>query len=186
MFTRHTAEFAEVNSTLAVKGAMVNLGLDTMLETPRGWTAVSELAPGDEVATLDGGFAPLAWIGRSQPMTRGLLVPAGAIDNCSDVILPDDTLVGIEAPLSFEATSDHVSLPLVAFEGLRGIRRPDGDAGQFRILGFETEEMIWAQTGMLVHARPMADAFFQTLRFADARGLVSLIDAGHFDLPRAA
>ncbi len=185
MFTRHTAEFAEVNSSLAVNGAMVNLGLDTMLETPQGWTAVADLTPGTEVATLDGGFAPIAWVGRAQPMGHGLLVPAGALGNCSDLVLPGETLVGLEAPLEFDATSDHISLPLAAFEGLRGIRRSNA-VGCFRTLGFDAEEMLWAQTGLLVHARPMADAFFQTLRFGDARGLISLIDAGHFDLAQAA
>lgn len=186
MFTRHTAEFAEVKSTLAVQGAMVNLGLDTMLETPNGWMAVSDLAPGDAVATLDGGFTPISWIGRAQPMTDSLLVPAGAAGNCSDLVLPTDTLLGIEAPLDYDATSDHVSLPLAAFEGMRGIGRGAIAPGQFRTLGFDAEEMIWAQTGMLVHARPMADAFFQTLRFADARALIALIDAGHYDLAQAA
>jgi len=67
MFTRHKAEFAEVNSTLAVKGAMVNLDLDTMLESTEGWKRVAELAAGEAVATLDGGFAPISWIGRAQP-----------------------------------------------------------------------------------------------------------------------
>lgn len=185
MFTRYATEFANVNTSLAVKGAMVNLSVDAMLETPRGWMAVADLNPGDEVATLDGGFKPVSWISRTQPMLNGLLVPAGALGNCSDVILPADTLVGLEAPLTFEAESDHVSLPVAALEGLRGVRRPDA-VGRYCSLGFDTEEMVWTQTGMLVHAHPIADAFFQTLGFADARGLISLIDAGHFEMQRAA
>jgi hypothetical protein len=185
MFTRYAVEFAEVNTSLAITGAMVNLGMDTMVETAQGWTAIADLTAGDAVATLDGGFVPLAWVGDTQPVVDALFVPARALNNCSDIILPAETLVGIEAPLHFDAKSDHVSLPLAALEGLRGICKSDA-ALQFRTLGFASEEMIWAQTGMLVHARPMADGFFQTLRLAEARRLVSLVDAGHFDLPRAA
>lgn len=185
MFTRYKSEFAEVNSALAIKGAMVNLGLDTMVETRQGWTAVAALNSGDEVATLDGGFAPISWIGRAQPAIGGLLVPAGSLDNCSDVVLPEEARIGVEAPLHFDAESDHVSLPLAAFEGLRGIRRPQGTL-LARTLGFETEEMVWAQTGLLVHASPITDPFFQMLSFGDARGLIALLDAGHFELAQAA
>ncbi|THH38890.1 hypothetical protein E4Z66_04850 [Aliishimia ponticola] len=187
MFARHQKEFAEVKSNLAVKGAVISLGDATMLETRTGWMPVAELTRGDAVATLDGGFAPISWISEDRVARSAMLVPAGALDNCSDIYLPADALIAIEAPLDFqEAKSDHVSMPLSALEGYRGIRRDEDIVMTTRTLGFAEEEMLWAQTGLLIHARPMTDAFFQTLSFAESRAVLALIEAGAYPLTKAA
>ena len=181
MFARHEANFAAISTTLAVKGAMMSLSTETMVETDFGWRAVKDLKQGDAVATLDGGFVPLSWISDANATSDVYLAPAGALDNCSDVLLPGDTLVGIETPEGFDGVnSDTFSLPLKALDGTRGIRRAPGALANVRILGFENEEMLWAQTGMLVHARPIGDAFFDTLGFAEARAFAALDEAGHF------
>lgn len=172
MFTRHNTAFADIQSTIAVKGAIASLSCNAMLETEAGFRAASDLQAGDTVATLDGGFAPISWIGQSAYAISAHLVPAGALDNCSDLYLPSDTLVGIEAPMGFEAASDLISMPVSALEGHRGIRPATGPVKACTI-GLETEEMIWTQTGTLLHARPMTDAFFQTLRFAEARAVMA-------------
>ena len=185
MFTRHTAEFANITSENAVNGALLNLSADTMLETTRGWMPVCELAPGDSLATLDGGFARIAWVHRSTAAEPGLFVPAGVLDNCSDLVLPASTRIGITAPIDFDAETDTLSVPLSAFEGTKGIKRHVATVDTFSV-GLETEEMVWAQTGMLIHARPMSNPYFHALSFAEARALLALDHAGYFGQTRAA
>lgn len=180
MFTRHNAEFAEVSSTLAIKGALLTLSADCHLDTPNGWVPVAQLKAGDAVATLDGDFVPLNSAGRLKPANDAMLVPAGALDNSTDVILPNDTLIGLEAPLDFDAESDHISVPLSALDGVRGIRPSDAKL-HVRTLGLDTEEMVWFETALLAHARPMNDAFFQTLNFAEARTMLALSRAGQIN-----
>ena len=179
MFSRHSSQFTDVTSTLPSKGAMVTMTNDTYLETRTGWLPASQIKPGDAVATLDGGFADVSWVGRVKPSDDLFFVPAGVLENCSPLILPGDTRVGIQAPLNFDATSDHISLPLAAFAGTAGICKTKRASVSMRTFGFETEEMIWAQTGSLLHARPMSDAFFHSLRFAEARAFLALYGPTH-------
>ncbi len=179
MFTRHKKDFADVTTTLAVPGAMVTLCDDTMVETQRGWRAVRDLIAGDQIATLDGGFATVAFLGQTKACPDSITIAAHAFGNCSDVAMPLDTKIGFEAPLGFETATDHVSFSADALSGLPGITRSSAPH-QMRVLGFEEEEMIWTQTGLLVHARPMGEAFFETLSFADARALLALQASGHF------
>ena len=176
MFTRHNTTFADIKSTIAVKGAIASIGCDAMVETEQGFKAAGALLPGETIATLDGGFVPVSWVGQSAYALTSHHVPAGALDNCADLDLPSDTLIGIEAPLEFEATSDMISMPVSALEGHCGIR-PTKRPIKACTLGLETEEMIWTQTGTLLHARPMTDAFFQTLRFAEARAVLARFGA---------
>ncbi len=179
MFSRHTTEFAHVTATVPTNGAMLTITNDTQLETRTGWKAAGHVNPGDAVATLDGGFAEIAWVGRVKPSDDLFHVPAGTLGNCSAMVLPGATLVGLEAPLSFDADTDHISVPLAAFSGTRGICATERASVSMRTLGLKTEEMIWAQTGTLLHARPMSDAFFHSLRFADARAFLALHGPTH-------
>jgi hypothetical protein len=50
----------------------------TRLRTPRGDVAVEALAPGDLVATAEGGVAPVRWIGRREVACDALARPAEA------------------------------------------------------------------------------------------------------------
>lgn len=186
MFTRFETEFTSVTAAQPVDGAMLSLTETAMLETRTGWVPLSDLKAGDAVATLDGGFVPIAWISKDRTTRTAMHVPAGALDNCAAIDLTEDTRIGLEAPLDFDVESDHVSLPLAAFEGLNGIRRAPARTVLTRTLGLETEEMLWTQTGTLVHARPIAEGFFQMLSFADARAMLALREAGHFDGVKAA
>lgn len=180
MFTRHSTDFAPEYTRAAahaapgaLRGAMVSLLADTMLECTRGWCAVQDLRPSDTIATLDGGFVPLAWVRRALPGAV-LHIQAGSLGNCSDLHLPADARIGLAAPADFEAaTTDMLSVPLRAFEGLRGIRKAPLDSPLCYTIGLASEEMIWAQTGMLVHARPLTAPFFHALSAAETRALLA-------------
>ncbi len=170
MFTRHSIDFADITSVTHAPGAMLSLSAETMIETQSGWTRAADLTPTDHLASLDGGFVPVAWLRRALPCAA-ILVPAGALGNCSDLILPEDTHIGVDAPLNFEVETDMLSLPLRAFLGQNGIRLTA--ASEFITLGLASEEMLWAQTGLLIHARPMSNGYFHTLCTAQARALIT-------------
>lgn len=173
MFTRHTTDFTQVSATQAIRGAMFSLSAETMLECERGWKAVEDLRPSDAIASLDGGFVPLAWVRRAVPSTA-LFVPAGSLGNCSDLCLPSDTRIGLTAPADFDATTDTLSVPLRAFEGVRGIRKQALESPLCYTIGLTSEEMIWAQTGLMVHAKPMTSPYFHALSFAETRALLAI------------
>lgn len=174
MFTRFTTDFAEVSASQAVRGAMFSLSAETMVESQRGWKAVKDLRPSDTLASLDGGFVPLAWVRRALPSST-LHVPGGSLGNCDDLSLPSDTRIGLTAPLDFEpATTDTLSVPLSAFEGVRGIRKQTQHDQQSFTIGLASEEMIWAQTGLLIHAKPMTSPYFHALSFSQTRALLAI------------
>jgi len=186
MFTRHTAQFTDLTAQSKISGASALMAGDTIVETERGFARVSDLQPGDKIATLDGGFVALCWTDPEASAHPGFHIPAGVLGNCSDLRLHATTFVGLAAPLNYAADTDHLSLPIAAFEGTRGIRRlPPCDSRFFRV-GLRNEEMIWTQTGLLTHARPLLGGHFTQLTFAAARALLALDDAGHFDREIAA
>ena len=186
MFTRHTAQFTELTAQSAVSGASALLAGDTIVETEKGFARVSDLQSGDKIATLDGGFATVCWTDPEASEHPGYHIPAGVLGNCSDMRLNAGAYVGLPAPAGYDADTEYLSLPISAFEGTRGIRRLAASDSRFFRIGLSSEEMIWTQTGLLSHARPLTDGYFETLSFADARGLLMLDEAGHFDAPLAA
>lgn len=190
MFARHDADFTQFTAAAAtpkaaepaLKGAIITVTRDTLLDTTQGWCAAQDLTPGMELRTLEGGTARLNWRSKSGTCKHAFLIPEGALNNCSDLILPEATFVGLNTPEGTALTeAPYIAAPLRAFEGLRGIRRLPTHRPATYDLGFEAEEMLWAQTGTLLHARPMAETFYDSLSFADTRALVALLDAGHFD-----
>ncbi len=72
--------------------ALTGLCIGTMVETTEGPQPVDWLRPGDQVLTLDHGYQPLVWVGRSARGTsddaRPLTLPAGALgDQCPEQAL---------------------------------------------------------------------------------------------------
>lgn len=188
MFTRHTTDFAQftlatdVPATPQSTTATLALNAHTMLETPNGFVPAHSLRPGDSVASLDGGFTRIAATTTpSCAQSEMLHIPAGAIDNCTAMLIPLDALVGVAVPetcVDLEAT--HVALPARALIGWRGITQAGTATPELIELSFSEEEMIWAQTGCLVYAQNNStDPFFKTMTFAQARGLLPLLDADH-------
>lgn len=179
MFTRFSTQFANIETAAPVAGASLHLSADTRLETRQGWRRASQVLRGDEIATLDGGFVRIGWASRPKAAEEVFVIPASALGNCSELVLPLDAEIAIEAPMEFQSSSDHVILPLAAFEGQHGIHRETRPSLEVT-LGFETEEVVWAQTGLLLYARPMTSPFFHSLSFAEARAMLALIDAAYF------
>lgn len=176
MFLNHTAAFTDFTAAKIIETApALTLGADTMLETPAGWLPVEQLAAGDAVATLDGGFTPIQSIAdsTSAPMIH---VPGGTLSACSDCSLPVHTRVALEQPAHL-GDAPVVSVPLLALVGWRGIRHAVTHAAGLATLTFDDEEMIFAQTGLLLHAAtPNQDSFFERLDHDQTRTLLTRIE----------
>lgn len=173
MFTRHATAFDTACPAQAVTRGVLTLCANTIVETSRGWSAVGDLRPDDALASLDGGFVPLASIRAAGP-TPAVHIPARALGNCTDVTLPADAWVGLDAPGDFIlASTDVLSAPLDGFDGYRGIRISAQHPAPALTLGLASEEMLWVQTGMLIHARPMTTPYFHTLTAPQTQRLLA-------------
>ena len=187
MFLNHDAAFTTFTPALTSAKAdhTATLTAQTRLETRRGWACVDTLSVGDSVATLDGGFAQITAI--SHPKRRAPLVqvPGGVLSTCSDMSLPADAHIALRAPARW-GYAPVVSAPIKALSGWNGIRPTLFAGPALATLHFEEEEMIYAQTGLLIHAFDAnADSFFPTLSYGDTRALLALLD-GKMPAPDAA
>ena len=133
----------------------------TRVETGSGWVPVETVAAGDRLYVLDGsqrqvrhvhvhsrGPEPPAWL------AKGLvLVPGGALDNCEDFYLLPDTLVLLGGTAVEALTGDSVALvraaDLVGFGGIQRAMPVDGV--DLIELVFGEEEVVYANTGVLIH-----------------------------------
>ena len=176
MFLNHTTAFAEFAPAKIVETApTLTLGADTMLETATGWLPVDQLAAGDAVATLDGGLTSIQSISKSgsAPLIH---VPGGTLSACSDCALPVHSRVALEQPAHL-GEAPIVSVPLLALVGWRGIRHAVAQGTDLATLTFADEEMVFAQTGLLLHAAaPQTDGFFERLDHDQTRTLLARID----------
>ena len=178
MFLNHAQSFASFKP--AQTAACATLLTGTLVETPQGWRAIETLAIGDSVATLDGGFAPITHLqsGLSDaPLWR---LPAGALNNCSDLLLSGDQYIATPETAELDLyDAPYVLLPVSALTGFRGIA-PTISTAPYRIfeLGFATEEVLYVQSGAMVHApsRDSDDAFFQRLGYGETRAALALIN----------
>lgn len=157
----------------------------TMLETRDGWRAVETLGPGDAVATLDGGFAMLTGLRRRRlapGRMRHWRIPAGTFNTCSDLRLSAGqhiALAGPECDRLFGAPC--VLAPIATMAGFRGIAPLTGLArAEATELRFASEEIVYAQTGALLHVPSGgATSFFRTLGYGETRALLSLMNGAH-------
>ena len=167
----------------------------TLVETSLGWRAVETVMTGDAVQTYGGLRAVLrvrrglVEPGNALTYPEGLLlVPGGALNNCSAFyLLPDQHLL-LETIYAEEVFGDAATLvPAAALEGFRGITavRPRGLIEVYTLVLAE-EDVVFANTGVLFHcpsitdpqgALPASDNFL-TLTFGQARALLGLLEAG--------
>lgn len=175
----------------------------TLIETDRGWRSVDELCPGDRIMTFDGGLRELRAVSTRRldsPMgqvAHMMEVPGGVLDTCSDLSLPADQYVLLDLA-AVEASHDSplALVPAAALEDWNGIRRkPAGDRSLSYTLCFDDEEIVFANTGAMLHcAAPegttLGSSFFNTLSFDETRSLLGLpqlrADAPHLRLIHAA
>ncbi len=188
MFMKDFTRSALISPALDRFAAPITSGLTagTLVETDLGWRAVERLAPGDKVQTLDGGLARVVALDRQMlrpDMATPLVhLPGGSFDACTDMaLLPgqhllidtlDDTSFG-GAPFAL--------VPAVALCGLQGTTRAPASAALAVITPlFADEEVIYANSGLLMHCPGMADgpgrypenSFFPRLDATEARAFL--------------
>jgi len=201
MFMHNAAQFDAARTASARVAAIaggaaqppVGLLPGALVETPDGWRPVGALVPGDRIATYDGGFCPLVSVGRHalhpQAEHRSVHVPGGALDNCAPLDLMPGQAVLIAAPVVEEVLSAAaVLVPATALIGFHGITARHIDRPEARIvLRFDGEEVVYAQSGTLVHCAPegmpAGAGFFDLLDGPRAAAMLALIAEGEAALP---
>ena len=163
-----------------------------LVEADGGWRAVETLVAGTPVMTLDGGMKPLARIERRATScdTAVIKISGGTLSTCSDLIMRRDQLVMLESPEAEALYGTPITLVpahcLLGFEGVVEMGAPQGQDAVTLI--FEDEEIVYANTGALVHCPGRTQAslaemvgirsdFFEVLRPTDAKALVAAIVA---------
>lgn len=164
----------------------------TRVEAADGWRPVETLGRGDAVYTLDGGLKEIREIRRQQVTPgRSLRVPGGALDNCADMtVLAGQHLLLENAHVEASFGAPMALIPAAALAGYRDITWALArESVEVVTLVFQEEEIVWANTGVLMHCPDVAQAaqralksrFFTLLDRVQARALVSLMaaDARH-------
>lgn len=183
MFLKDFTRTATPGSFTAVQPvASTGLTGSTMVETTAGWCRVADLRIGARVHTLDGGAAVVLGLDR-RPVADlpGICIPGGMADSCSDLILPldqyllTDTLGDPDLP-----DADMVLIPATAWISQPCVT-PVRITGEIVTPMFADEEIVWANSGVLLHCPSVAagpgrlplDGFFTALADADARAFLS-------------
>jgi hypothetical protein len=161
----------------------------TRLEAADGWRPVERLMRGDAVYTLDGGLRQIIEIKREDlTPARQLIVPGGALDNCAEMTLLPGQHVLLEAEIAEDAFgSPLVLLPAAALAGYRGIHWQEGrERVEIVTLGFDEDELVYGNTGALLHCPSTArmgeqvtrSNFFTVLGMEQARAMVGILAHG--------
>ncbi|TDE40806.1 hypothetical protein [Antarcticimicrobium sediminis] len=161
----------------------------TLLDTARGWRPAASLRCGDHVRTLRG-MTPIVDLCR-QPPDRSPLhwqVPAGTMGNCSDLRLTTGQHFALMDPACktlFDAPL--VLVPVPAATGFCGMRTVSGFALRGGVaLHFDTEEIVFAQTGVLLHVPgPTPETCHRILSYRESRQLLTRLCGGKFRDPVA-
>lgn len=160
---------------------------NTSVESDQGWITAGQLHEGCLVQTYDGGLRAITRLERRplSPLAQlGLIhIPGGSLCNCSDLWLLPDQAVLIRDPLIEEVFDCAGALvPARDLQGHRGIaRRPLDRPTDLIRLGFAQDELLYANSGMLLHAPATTgrrDGFFPRLNSHQARAMLALIAAG--------
>ncbi len=175
--TEITTRMADVSG--ATDGAStVTTGLiaGTRVATRQGWRPVEAVAEGDEVLTFDDGLQRVSRITRTR-MTRclrkhlPLCVPVNALGNRTELWLMPDQAVVIENNAAETLVGDaFAAIPASALEGLLGIERAI-PAGEIEIitLYFEDEQMVFTNSGAMLHCPAMSDLVVDLFRAVERR-----------------
>lgn len=160
----------------------------TLVETAAGWQPVETLAIGQAVHTWDGGLQPLVRLERRRiaPGASLVAVPGGVLSTCSEMLLlPGQHILVETGAAAARLDRDMVLVPAAALDGYQGAARRSLRAGIDVIVpAFETEEVVFANTGALVHcagadrpSAPTQSTFFTALDADAARALLGLAPA---------
>ena len=159
----------------------------TLVETANGWRDVTTLRIGDAVQTLDGGLSRILGLDRRvlrpEPETSLILIPGGSHDACSDILLMPGQHV-LKDTLGDDAChgAPFVLLPAFAMTVDALITRhfPEAEVEVTTPL-FADEEIIFANSGVLLHCpgmvdgagRTPVDSFFPRLDSLEARAFLT-------------
>ncbi len=162
-----------------------------------GWRLARSIVPGEKVLTFDCGMQPVAEVqvltlwNENAPCPASLWpieVPAGVLGNRDLMYLAADQAVLIESDAAEALTGDPFALiPARSLDGVRGMCRvpPPKDA-VVTILQFETEQIVFANSGAMFHCPPLvtdlldpieAPNLYQLLNKEDARMVALALDA---------
>ena len=175
MHLKHETAFATYAPAPQTQPGLV---AGTLVETPKGWMPVQDVTPGTDVATFDGGFRPVSKVTQQAQATSLWRVPGGAMGACSDLYLSD----GQHLALSVPACRRLFGLPLVlapisALAGHCGIHQVQGQTAPIHRLHFAEDEILWAQTGALIHASSDAtDTPYRKLSYGETRALLLMMN----------
>lgn len=167
----------------AAAPVLTGLVAGTRVETEAGWVPVEKLTDGLRVHTLDGGLARILGIDRRRlwPETQGALVhvPGGVFDICSDaMLLPGQHILIDTLGDDSYGQAPYLMVPAVALAVHPRVHRemPDLTVDIITPL-FAEEEVIFANSGMMLHCPSMIDgagrfpenSFFPRLDTGSAR-----------------
>lgn len=149
----------------------------TLVETPKGWTRVEDVTRGTDIATYDGGFRPVTQITQQANATSLWRIPGGAMGTCSDLIMSEGQHLALTDPACRRLFGlPMVLAPVSALAGLCGIHRVQDAPRPLHRLHFAEDEILWAQTGALIHAgSDTADEPYRKLSYGETRALLLML-----------
>lgn len=182
--TRDATRFSAVETLFAP--VTTGLVAGTLLETGSGWRPIEALAVGDCVQTLDGGLARILHLDcrtlRPEVETALLMLPGGQYDACSDLLLLPGQHLLIDTLDDPESEGAPFALvPALALLGSPARRHRMAQPLEIITPLFADEEVIYANTGVLLHCpgitdganRYPEDSFFPRLDAPRARMLLA-------------
>lgn len=188
MFIAPQSDFEAATLSTAIAAPLrgpSGLTTGTMVETDRGFFDVVHLIEGMKLYTYDGGLVELLSVARpalTGARTLGVRVAPGQLDNDAALILPAAQHVLVETGRFDETVGAPLALARVgALVGLEGFAPSAVRDKELVTLGFAEEEVIYAQSGTLIHCTgqttrgtaefyPMLDDSFARAMMADRLG----------------
>ena len=164
-FTRLSALSVPATAPAASSIAPVTTGLiaGTLLETRAGWQPVETLRVGDAVQTLDGGLARILGLDRrvlqADAQTTVIKINGGCYDACSDLlVLPGQHLLLDAVDAAQSGSAPYALIAALALLGTPGAQRhANTEAIEIITPMFADEEVVYANSGLLLHCPGIAD-----------------------------
>lgn len=182
--SRSAIQFSSVETL--VSPLTTGLVAGTLVETATGWQPIEAVQAGDCVQTLDGGLARILRMDRRSLYpaheTSLLTLPGGHYDACSDLLLLAGQHLLIDTLDDTETEGAPFAL-IPALALLHAPAQPHRLQTALEIVTplFADEEVIYANTGVLLHCPGLLDganrypenSFFPRLDLAQARALLA-------------
>ncbi len=168
----------------------------TLVETESGWQPVERLRAGEYVQTFDGGLRQVQQIERSYygaahggfAIDGVVFIPGGALGNCDDLFAMPEQHLMIESKLAEELLGTPVVLlPASALVGFYDVKWQHPQAVIEAVtLGFAQEEVVFANSGVLLYCPKDAGSdFFTVLDHWRAKALLGLMGSNPRALQKA-